>query len=230
MDSGVSGVVQYNSSGGATHIAQIRGVVEKAATPLEAALGVTHYLNMTDGDGAGACVDNSINAFYKELGDDSLPDSGSGNAGRTWTWQTCNEFGYFQTSTAVWGKTSLYTRGASSRAIWQGVCSDLFGIAPEEIGARVAATNSYYGAKQPQNISRVVYSNGELDPWSLLAIKPEDGVPPDTSSVVGALGSHCVGLSAPKEGEIPGATVVRDHAIKKFQDWGLGDGKTQLVV
>merc|ERR1712107_444647 len=58
----------------------------------------------------------------------TLPMGGQGNAMRTWTWQTCNEFGYFQTARAEFGHTNFYTRGASSRALWQQVCNDVFGI------------------------------------------------------------------------------------------------------
>merc|ERR1712008_414923 len=37
---------------------------------------------------------------------------------------------------------------------------------------------------------------------------------------VAPLGSHCVGLYAPKEGEVPGATSIRTKALQLFRQWG----------
>lgn len=213
-------IMQYNNSG-SPHLEAVKKVVEAAETPLDAAWAVTAFLNVTAGAKPGECVDNSIGAFYKQLGDTSLPKDGSGNAGRTWTWQTCNEFGYFQTADAKLSTPNFYTRGASNPAMWQQVCSDIFGVSEAAIGARIAATNAHYGGNQPpKSISHVFYSNGELDAWSLLSVTSYPENNRSVSTMVAALGSHCVGLYAPKEGELPGATQVRDTAFALFKEWG----------
>ena len=56
--------------------------------------------------------------------------------------------------------------GASSPLLWQKVCYDVYGITGEKLGANIAATNNYYGGKDPKDISNVLYSNGDLDAWT----------------------------------------------------------------
>ncbi|CAE8590352.1 unnamed protein product [Polarella glacialis] len=85
-------VMQYNNTR-VPRLADIRRIVIEATTPLDAALKVSQFVNLTVGDGPGKCVGNSISSFYKQLLDATLPQDGSGNAGRAWTWQTCFEPG-----------------------------------------------------------------------------------------------------------------------------------------
>jgi len=212
-------IMQYNNTV-TPHLKAIRDIVIAAKTPLDAALDVSKFLNLTVGTGPGNCTDNSVGAFYQQLSNATLPLSGEGNAGRTWFWQTCNEFGYFQTATSTFTKPTMYTRGASSRALWQGMCEDVYGINEASIGARIAETNRYYGAKAPKNISNVFFSNGDLDGWSLLSVTASPPNQMEVYAEVAPLGSHCVGLYAPSEGEVPGATSIRDRAFNLFKRWG----------
>jgi len=222
--------MQYNNSQ-TPHLAAVKQIVEAAETPLDAAWAVTAFLNVTTG--TSGCADNSIGAFYRQLGDAKLPADGSGNAGRTWTWQTCNEFGYFQTADAKLSTPNFYTRGASNPAMWQQVCSNIFGINEASIGARIARTNDYYGGNTRYEGSHVLFSNGALDAWSLLSVT---SYPKNNRSVytkVAPQGSHCVGLYSPHEEELPGATEVRNLAFQLFQTWGAGGSSghvNQLLV
>merc|ERR1712136_238965 len=92
-------IMQYNNTY-PVHLADIKTVVQAASTPLDAAFAVTDFLNVTK-SAEGGCVDLGASAFYRSLMNATLPLSGQGNAMRTWTWQTCNEFGYFQTAQAA---------------------------------------------------------------------------------------------------------------------------------
>jgi hypothetical protein len=77
---------------------------------------------------------------------------------RSWTYQTCTEFGYFQTtdsSSQPFGDLvpiSYYTQ----------FCSDVFGLDPNSIGASVNATNVYYGGNQlpPTGPTNILFVNG----------------------------------------------------------------------
>merc|ERR1712136_498485 len=122
---------------------------------------------------------------------------------------------------------NFYTRGASSRALWQQVCNDVFGITNEDVGARIQKTNDYYGGKNPANISHVFFSNGHLDAWSLLSVTSYPENNRNVETMVADLGSHCVGLYAPDSGEVVGATNIRKRAIQLFQSWG--DLKVAIV-
>merc|ERR1711871_77946 len=149
-------------------------------------------LNVTvNQDNSSECVDYSMRSLYEELSN-TTPGSASAD-GRAWFWQTCNEFGYFQTMrvpSLVKGRT-MFTAGASAPALWQGLCEAVFEVAAEEVEERVRETNRYYGALEP-NVSRVLFTNGQYDPWSELAIKevPAKLQGKDVHSIIVEDGSH----------------------------------------
>ena len=49
--------MQYNNTH-TPHLGALRNIVIKAASPLDAALEVSRYLNLTKGGGPGGCTDN----------------------------------------------------------------------------------------------------------------------------------------------------------------------------
>jgi len=230
LSTAVSTVMQYNNSKD-LHLESIQELVRSAETPLLAALQVSKFLNLTIGDGPDNCTDSSIGAMYRSLADTTLPNHGNGNAERTWFWQTCNEFGYFQKATADAERPTMYTRGASSTSMWQQVCADIFGLSANTVGSNIQRTNDYYGAKSPRDISHVFFSNGNLDAWSLLSITSYPESDREVYTHVADLGSHCIGLYAHKEGDVPGAGEVREQAFQLFQRWGAtaGTQKASLV-
>jgi len=90
------------------------------------------------------------------------------NDGKSWTYQTCTEFGYFQTTDSPnqpFGDLvplSFYTQ----------LCEDVFDINQNTIGPNINATNILYGgtnipAYGPTNI---MFVNGNVDPWHSLGI------------------------------------------------------------
>jgi len=223
------GIMQYNNTH-EPHLKVVRELVMNASTPLDAALGVSAFLNLTRGGGTGNCTDYSIGSMYRDLLNVTLPADGTGNAGRTWTWQTCNEFGYFQTGTSTFDKPTMYTQGSSSRALWQQVCEDIFGVSAASISSRIASTNLYYGGTDPHGITNVFFSNGELDAWSLLGITEYPANDREVYAEVAPLGSHCVGLYSPMEGEVPGATSIRQRALGLFKAWTVQQSGSDVHV
>lgn len=220
-------VMQYNNS--KFHLHDFKKVTRDAETPLEAAMLAIKYVTTNQ-----PCNDFSIQSFYKNLENTSLNASGEGkgNAARTWTWQTCNEFGYFQTARATnLHQPNFYTRAASSRSLWQQVCADIFDISESSIGARIAETNRYYGGKDPRGISHVFYTNGELDAWSLLSITEYPNNDRNVFAMVAPLGSHCVGMyPSGHDGDLPGAALVRNRALELFTEWNADHQRKQLEV
>jgi len=49
------------------------------------------------------------------------------------------------------------------------LCQDVFGLAPSQVTAWVGATNSLYGGRNIQG-SRILFPNGEIDPWRALGV------------------------------------------------------------
>ncbi len=89
-------------------------------------------------------------------------------------YQTCTEFGFYQTCEV--GSQCFYTQGLDLLADEDGFCDSVYGISEAEVQANIDASNAFYGADHP-NATRILYPNGEVDPWKsqsiLVAPSPE---------------------------------------------------------
>ena len=88
-----------------------------------------------------------------------------------WGWQTCNEFGFYQTCEV--GSQCFFTQGYNTLPTDDGFCQENWGITPPMIQASIDASNKHYGALRPDlahNATRILYVNGNVDPWSGLSI------------------------------------------------------------
>lgn len=84
-----------------------------------------------------------------------------------WTYQTCNEFGFYQTSDK---KEKLFgDRFPIDFFIKQ--CTDFYGrdINADYLMTSIKNTNSFYGALDPKT-TNVLYVHGSIDPWHALGI------------------------------------------------------------
>jgi hypothetical protein len=136
-----------------------------------------------------SCLDCSYHNMVTET-QDTNPNSGSM---RQWTYQTCTEFGYFQTTD---GDASAQPFGNLVPVeYWVDFCTDVYGIdfKPE---LKVKQTNQHYGGRYlptttPNNI---VFVNGNIDPWHTLSIyEPIPNSPIQTVFVQGT--AHCADVS-----------------------------------
>lgn len=84
-----------------------------------------------------------------------------------WSWQTCTEFGFYQTCDV--GSKCMYTRGLDLLADEMSFCKDKFHIEPSTVQENINQTNLYYGSDTPSG-SRVLWVNGEVDPWHGLSV------------------------------------------------------------
>uniref|UniRef100_A0AAQ6IP61 Uncharacterized protein n=1 Tax=Anabas testudineus TaxID=64144 RepID=A0AAQ6IP61_ANATE len=88
-----------------------------------------------------------------------------GVAERQWTYQTCTEFGFYQTcEDATCPFSGMLTLQIDTK-----LCPKLFGISQHSLPARIAFTNTYYGGDNP-HMHRILYVNGGIDPWKELSV------------------------------------------------------------
>ncbi|CAD7934537.1 unnamed protein product [Amoebophrya sp. A120] len=162
-----------------------------------------------------SCVDYSQRIEYTSL----VPDSAA--AARSWVYQTCNEFGYFQTSRVSLHNKTMYTSGVSDPSLWDGICENVFGIYDTE--TRIANTRSYYDIEEIPD--RTVFINGALDPWSTLSRKPNG----EKTSYLVPHGSHCVGLYGhPGDDKVmPAAQELQLELEKTVKGWLFGGEKDE---
>ena len=146
--------------------------------------------------------------LFKAFGITALEDSFQGiesedpktyenNIGmRSWMWQSCLEYGYFQNAYHDAAVTVRSTR--INPAYHASVCKRFFGLGP----VNVSAVNEklYQPLLDAAKATNIFFTNGSTDPWSKLGITPENGNASnpkvDVFVIQGA--AHCDDLHADK--------------------------------
>lgn len=95
------------------------------------------------------------------------PQRGMRGGLRSWLWQTCTEFGFYQT--CEMGSHCPYGQGYHTLEHDLQICSFAFGVSNDEVKANIQQTLEYYGDKELKGGSRILSVNGNVDPWSTLA-------------------------------------------------------------
>jgi len=91
------------------------------------------------------------------------------NPSRAWLWQTCTEWGFYQTCPDDPQYKCPYARGLHRVDTDLALCESAFGLSPEDVTSQVAATNGLYGGWNMQ-ATRILFPNGEIDPWKALGM------------------------------------------------------------
>mmetsp|Transcript_1516 Transcript_1516/g.2507 ORF Transcript_1516/g.2507 Transcript_1516/m.2507 type:complete len:493 (-) Transcript_1516:2380-3858(-) len=122
---------------------------ESAGTPLErlAALSKVQH--------AGACVEPSYDAMIKFVSQPNNPE-------RIWLYQTCTEWGFYQTCEV--GTQCPYTQGLHNLDVDYDICLQAFGVTAAEVDYEIQHTLAVYGGSDIQG-SRIMFPNGQIDPW-----------------------------------------------------------------
>ncbi len=118
---------------------------------------------------------------------------GSGVGMRQWLYQSCTEYGYFQNA---FHDPSQSARSALiNPAFHRRVCQELFNT-PALDTSKI--TQYFYQPLLNSSTSRILFTNGSIDPWATLSISHEIGndVNPNliTNTIDGA--AHCDDLGA----------------------------------
>jgi thymus-specific serine protease len=131
-----------------------------------------------------------------------------------WIWQTCTEFGYYQTSTS--SENHPFTENDPVEFHYN-MCKNMFGDEYGEttVEKGVKETHSMYGGLKP-NVTNVVFVNGGLDPWSRLSVLKD--ISENAPAKIISATSHCKDLLSdthddPKELKETRANIR--HLIKK---------------
>ncbi|CZR60321.1 related to serine protease [Phialocephala subalpina] len=144
----------------------LEGVTAGAKLPGPDGVGLTvalenyaSYINSSSGCSATDCYDsyNKDNSEYTT----TILDP-KGGAGRQWQWMLCNEaFGWWQTGAPA-NQTTLVSRFVTAD-YWQQECNFFFpGV---QFGLTEEKHNDDYEGWGVKNTQRLMFSNGEFDPW-----------------------------------------------------------------
>ncbi|XP_047028735.1 putative serine protease K12H4.7 [Helicoverpa zea] len=133
---------------------------------------------------------------------------------RSWYYQTCTEFGYFQT---VESNKTMFGNILPVDYYYKN-CKDLYGVEfdEERVKQGVIKTNKIYGGLTP-NVTNVVFTNGDMDPWHRISVLHD--LSPDAPSIYIEGASHCADQSYPYNTENKNITAARIQIVKLLKKW-----------
>lgn len=216
------GVVQYNQDNRAFEGAQntnitvdvVCNMVTSASDPLTGYIAVSNLLNGA-GPGPSQCLDISYTDMIAELQNTSLA-SPAADGGRQWTYQTCAEFGYFQSTDST--NQVFGTNIPVSFYVQQ--CTDIFGplFNASTIAANADWVNDFYGGKDLEG-SNIVLPNGSIDPWHALSVTDASNLPPSVTTVFMTGTAHCADMYPATPDDIPSLTAGRIAIFNTLSKW-----------
>lgn len=155
------GVVQYNNyNNKKMNIDVVCSILmSNPKDPLDGYSRLQETFLEVNGD---TCISNDYDASIAELQD--IKPFHSANM-RQWSWQSCQEFGFFQSTDASDPNQPFLSMMPLSFYLKQ-MCDDAFtpGMRPH-----VDKTNTDYGS-QSINATRIYFVNSGLDPWHVLSV------------------------------------------------------------
>merc|ERR1712002_375010 len=186
----LAGVVQYNGNNN-MNISTLCSIMtdETFASPLERLAVVNSMMLEEAGE---PCIMHDYESFLNIISNTKW--SGHGVGYRQWIWQTCTEFGWYQTTnqpSGVYG--SSLDLGFFER--W---CQDAFGdyFTHERMKKNVEASNIEYGGITP-DVRNVVFVHGTVDPWHAMGVL--QNLSEDAVSILIPGTSHCADMYGDSE-------------------------------
>ncbi|KAK5868274.1 hypothetical protein PBY51_009304, partial [Eleginops maclovinus] len=163
----VMGTVQYNEESVLMSISDLCGVMTNQSEAYEEEREAYHRLvqlsQIYRSSSEEPCLDVSHEKTVKDLMDTTVQSER--RTARQWTYQTCTEFGFYQTCEDA----SCPFSGMVTLRSQTEICLELFGITQNSLPGHIAFTNTYYGGDDPHTL-RVLYVNGGVDPWKELSV------------------------------------------------------------
>ncbi|XP_071446706.1 putative serine protease K12H4.7 [Hetaerina americana] len=159
------------------------------------------------------CLDYKYSKMVKNLKDITWKDEDSA-AARLWTYQTCTEFGFFQTSTAP----DQPFGDDFPEEFFQQQCVDVFGSKFDAgfLKAAIQRTNMFYGGYDIE-ISRVVFVHGSIDPWHVLGIT--QSLSEDAQAILINGTAHCADMYPGSDRDMPQLIEAREKIKNLIGKW-----------
>lgn len=158
------------------------------------------------------CLDYKYDKMIAEMRNTSWSSDAASGAIQ-WTYQTCNEFGFYQTSN---DKAKMFgDRFPLVFFIKQ--CTDIYGkeFNADSLENSIHSTNVEYGELHP-NTTNVLYVHGSIDPWHALGLVKTNSPALPTIYIEGT--AHCANMYEPKDTDFPQLKKAREQIRAYLRD------------
>ena len=207
----LAGVVQYNGR----QEFDIEAVCNIMRDGEGSALERFANLNSVSMDVNGIeCLDHEFSSFLSLLTDISW--SGGGVGWRQWFWQTCTEFGWYQTT----NQPDNVFGSLLNLEFFESWCQQAYGEAftHAKLEQEMIDTNTEYGGFNP-DVHNVIFVHGTIDPWHAMGVL-EDLSDSAVAIVINGT-SHCMDMFADKPGDSEVLLAAREMIKEIVLEWIL---------
>ncbi|KAK7906767.1 hypothetical protein WMY93_015379 [Mugilogobius chulae] len=156
------------------------------------------------------CLNVSYNNYVQDMTNTSW-DGPAAGGGRQWVYQTCTEFGFYQSTDSP---DQPFTGFPLDYQVKQ--CAEFYNVSAEQLADAVAQTNEYYGGYNIRS-SRIVFPNGSIDPWHALGITAD--IAADLPAVFIKGTAHCANMYPARAEDPVALSMARDHVFLLLQQW-----------
>ncbi|KAF7272437.1 hypothetical protein GWI33_014783 [Rhynchophorus ferrugineus] len=159
------------------------------------------------------CLDFKYSNMIRDMRNFSW-EGPEAEGGRQWTFQTCNEFGFYQTSSK---KPQIFGTMFPVEFYLQ-QCADVYGseFNASYVNRAVEFTNINYGALDIK-VTNVVFVHGSVDPWHALGITQSDNEDAPTIYIKGT--AHCANMYPPSDDDLPQLQAARAQILEYITKW-----------
>jgi hypothetical protein len=170
---------------------------------------LTTYVNISNYFQNGSCLDASYADQLADLKNTTVPNDSS----RQWVYQTCMEFGYFQTTDSP----NQPFGNLVPLKYYEQMCYDAFGITFDT--NRIDLTNRYYGGQNitPTGPTNVLFVNGHVDPWHALSVT--ENVSDTVRAILIEQTAHCAHEYPSSPDDVPGLVAARQQIEAQIDEW-----------
>ncbi|XP_017010622.3 putative serine protease K12H4.7 [Drosophila takahashii] len=219
-----AGVVQYNKDNSPHATVTIDDLCDvmlnTTAGPPVTRLGLVNDMLLKEAN--TSCLDYKYEKMVADMKNISW-ESDAAKGSRQWTYQTCHEFGFYQTSENQ--ADTFGNRFGIDYFIRQ--CMDVFSknMDAKFLDLVVSGTNDNYGALKPKT-TNVLYVHGSIDPWHALGLVKSSDPKLPTIYIEGT--AHCANMYEPAKTDPPQLVTARNKITKFLAK--LLEGYTSTLI
>ncbi|XP_059931536.1 thymus-specific serine protease [Gadus macrocephalus] len=156
------------------------------------------------------CLDATYSSYQRDMRNTSW-DGPAAGGGRQWVYQTCTEFGFYQST-----DSPNQPFGGFPLTYHVEQCAQFYNVSAETLAQAVAQTNECYGGYNIRT-SRIVFPNGAIDPWHALGVTQD--ISPELPAILIQGTAHCANMYPARCQDLPQLAQARDHIGVLLQHW-----------
>lgn len=200
-----AGVVQYHKTGDIEGVCNSLTSEESLSDMAALAKWVTRFVT--------TCFNFSYKegiAYYSNIN----WNHGANDAMRQWMYQTCAEYGWYQTSAS---EAQVFGSGFPVEFYVQSCIDQYSGVFDHpRLDANIERTNVIFGAMNPA-VTNVFFTQGQLDPWRPMGI--QEDLNENAPAVVIPLASHCADFGSISDSDSPEMRAAKERILELIKQW-----------